>query len=74
MMYLLHAAMHLETWGLNYRTNLIDPHATTMDVAKISAHNWATMVVDREVASEEVAVKGTLPMEGVTRTIGLTMI
>jgi hypothetical protein len=66
--------MHLKTWGLNYRTDLIDPHATTMDAAKISACNWVTMVVDREVAGEEVAAKGTLLMEGVMRTIGLTMI
>jgi hypothetical protein len=32
------------------------------------------MVVDREVVGEEVAAEGTLPMEGVMRTIGLMMI
>jgi hypothetical protein len=51
-MYLLHAARHPKTWGLNCRTDLIDPHATTMDAAKISARNRATMVVDREVVAK----------------------
>ena len=32
------------------------------------------IVVDRELVGKEVAVEGTLPMEGVIRTVGLTMI
>jgi hypothetical protein len=32
------------------------------------------MVVDREVADEEVAAKGTLPIQGVMRMGGLTTI
>jgi hypothetical protein len=69
-----HAAVHPETQGLDRRTDLIDPHAGIPDAAKVPHHNWVTMVVDREVVGEEVAVEGTLPTEGVTRTIGLMMI
>ena len=45
-----------------------------MNITKIPPRNCVTMVVDREVAGEEVAVEGTLPMEGVTRMVGLTTI
>jgi hypothetical protein len=32
------------------------------------------MVADREMVGEEVAAEGTLPTEGVTKMMGLTMI
>ena len=70
-MHLPHTAMYPETWGLDHRTNLTDPHAMTMDAAKILPCNWATMVADREVAGEEAAAEGTFPMDRVMRTVGL---
>ena len=73
-MHLLHVATHLETRGLDHHIDLTDPHATIPDTAKVPPHNWATMVAGREVVGEEVAMEGTLPMEGVTKTTGLTMI
>ena len=73
-MRLLHATTHPKTRGLDYCTDLIDPHATTTDTAKILPHNRATIVVDRELVGKEVAVEGTIPMEGVTRTVRLMMI
>ena len=73
-MHLLHATTHLETRGFNHHTNLIVPHATTIDAAKILSHNRAMMVANREVANEEVAAEGTLPIEGVTKTMGLMTI
>ena len=66
--------MHPKTRGLDCHTDLTDPHTTTTNAAKIPPCNRATMVVDREVVGEEVLVEGTLPMEGVTRTVGLTRI
>ena len=73
-MRLPHVASHPKIQGLDHRTNLIDPHATTTDTAKILPHNRATIVVDRELVGKEVAVEGTIPMEGVTRTVRLMMI
>jgi len=45
----------------------------TMDAAKILRRNQATIVADRDVAGEDVAVEGTLTTKGVMRTMGLTM-
>ena len=73
-MHLLHAPTHPKTWGLDHRTDLTDPHATTMNAAKIPPCNRSMMVANREVVGEEVPVEGTLPMEGVTRMVGLTTI
>ena len=73
-MRLLHATTHPKTRGLDYCTDLIDPHATTTNTAKISPHNQMTIVAGKEVAGEEVVAEGTLPTEGVTKTMGLTTI
>ena len=73
-MRLLHVAAHPETWGLNSRTDITNPQATIPNDAKVLPRNRATTVAAREVVGEMVAVEGTMPMEGVTKAMGLTMI
>ena len=54
--------------------DLTNPHATIPDTAKVLPHSQATIVADMEVVGEEVPMEGTLSMEGVTKTMGRTMI
>ena len=68
-MRLLPAVLHPKTWGLDHRTDLTDPDAIILDVAKVLPYNRATMVAYRE----EVVVEGTLLVKGVTKTMGLKM-